>query len=1182
MIAALATLASVAASLAVQSAREDLRLPDGFEAWTASHFEGSLLTLAPAPGGVLFVGLETAGIARLQDVEGDGFYELAEEFAPELTACQGLVLRDGELLASGLSGGRFGIWRVPIDGDGKRAGAAEALYEFNDGGEHGPHALVLSPDGALYTVVGNHADFSDATADPIWSGESPPLLEAFADPLGHGANVRYPCGFVAQLDTKARSWRRVAVGMRNVYDIAVDPAGRWFGVDSDMEWDLGLPWYRPVRLIEIVEGADYGSRPGSAVIPGDRADMQPALLELPRGSPAGALFGTALQFREPWRSALFSADWANGAVLALWTGDKEGGARFEPFAAGQTAWPVTDLAASPRGELLVASGGRGARGRILRIVDTRFDPRATPTLAPVPALDERSAAFRALTRGDAGPARKLEPALLRRFDRANWCVELNLASAVVDARSLAERETAREFDARLGALFLGSRRADIDGARALTAAVGLWEELRESPSNAARDAKGLEEREAALLRAVELILARGGRPQAQVADELAQRCAARFAELETRSSLFAPLAVLWADVSGRDAAPAIFERMANADPAASIDAALALVHALARPGPRATNVDAVTSGLPAYFRRADDFEGGISLHGYLAKLRARWLERASASDLRVLLAVPDLDALSLALVLSRVDATQIEEQFDRFERALDAIDAPAFGSRGQQRKDAALAALAAVDSPRVGELARRLCVLQGGVLEQPWALLSTRGDERDFPMWLGALASPSASTREHAFRALERGSSRPKDAATWRALLDGAREFAPRRSREQLRTLARWCRELGGTVDGGNLDGAAEFERELAAVEAWYAAAHPKGPPPAPLESRPEWSEAAMLAFLERSSARAGLASSGRRVFESAACHTCHAVGNTRAADSRGVGPDLAQVTARLSTAELLAAIVAPSRAVSDQYRAHVVFTRDERQFEGQILRRDERGIELRTRAGALVELEAAEVESVRESALSPMPDGLLDGRSLEELKDLFEYLRSGSAEPEAPDWAPLFGARGVPGWVADSAVWNLRGETMVGRSTGLARSSYLLAPMPAPDLWVEFDVLLPPGANSGLCYRAQAPAGDAFPDPGGYQADLGQAYWGSLYVDGTGTVARAAENLEAALDRGGWNHVLVRVEGARQRMEINGLTTFDVEASSARREGDLFGFQVHQGKPMSLRIANARWRAAR
>lgn len=1182
MNAVLATLASVAASLAVQSAEEAPRLPDGFEVRSASDFEGSLLTLAPAAGGVLFVGRESAGIARLHDVDGDGFYELAEEFAPELTACQGLVAREGELLASGLSDGRFGIWRVPIDAAGKRSGAAEPLYAFTDGGEHGPHALVLAPDGALYTVVGNHADFADATSDPLWSSEARPLLEPFADPLGHGANVRYPCGFVAQLDTATRRWRRVAVGLRNVYDIAVDPTGRWFGVDSDMEWDLGLPWYRPVRLVEIVEGADYGSRPGSAVIPGDRADMQPALLELPRGSPAGALFGQGLKFREPWRSALFSADWASGEILAVWTNEKEGGARFERFAAGRTAWPVTDLAASARGELLVASGGRGARGRILRIVDTRFDARAKTSVAPALASEARATAFRELTRGDAGPARRLEPELLRRFDPAKWCVELNLAAAVVDATGLVERASAEDFDSRLGALFLSSRSADVDVTRASSAVLELWDQLRSEAQSGSRDAKGIEEREAALLRALELILARGERPQDGVAQELARRCATRFAELRTESSLFAQIGVLWADLSGRDAAPAIFERMANADPAASIDAARALVHALAKPGPRATNVDAVIAGLPAYFRRADDFEGGISLHGYLAKLRARWLERASQSDLRVLLALPELDALSLALVFARLDADSIESQFDRFERALDAIDAPVFGSRGQQRKDAALAALAGIDSPRVGELARRLCANQGGVLEQPWALLETRGDERDFPMWLGALASPSASTREHAFRALQRGSSRPKDAATWRALLDGAREFAPRRSRELMRTLARWCGEAGGTVGGGSLDGATEFERELAAVEAWYAAAHPNGPPPAPLEARPAWSEAEMLAFLERSSARAGVASAGRRVFESASCHTCHAVGSARAADSQGVGPDLAQVSARLSTAEMLAAIVAPSRAVSDQYRAHAVFTHDERQFEGQILRRDERGIELRTRAGVRVELDAAEIESVRESSLSPMPDGLLDGRSLEELKDLFEYLRSGAAEPASPDWAPLFGARGVPGWVADSAIWNLRGETMVGRSTGMARSSYLLAPMPAPDLWIEFDVLLPPGANSGLCYRAQAPDGDAFPDPGGYQADLGQSYWGSLYVDGAGTLARAPESLEAALDRGGWNHVLVRVEGARQHMEINGLTTFDLEAPSARREGALFGFQVHQGKPMSVRIANARWRAIR
>ena len=337
--------------------------------------------------------------------------------------------------------------------------------------------------------------------------------------------------------------------------------------------------------------------------------------------------------------------------------------------------------------------------------------------------------------------------------------------------------------------------------------------------------------------------------------------------------------------------------------------------------------------------------------------------------------------------------------------------------------------------------------------------------------------------------------------------------------------------------------------------------------------------QAQLLAFLDRTKSRPGSAAHGRLVFEVASCNTCHAVGRTPASDARGFGPDLANVTDRLSTADLLAAIVAPSRVVSDQYRAFVARTKDERQFEGIVMRHDAKGVVLQPVGTAPIEIDAEDLESLEPSLHSPMPEGLFDARTLEEIRDLFAYLKTPDTQSVSSRWSEVFGPKGVAGWSADPAVWRLHGTTMVGRSTGLARSSYLLAKMPAPDMLIEFDVLLQPGSNSGLCYRAERPSDPTQTDPSGLQADLGQSYWGSLYAaDGRTLAAPDALTLEPALDRNGWNHVLVRFQGEQHSMEINGLETFSTKEMSAA--GTLFGFQVHQGKPMLVRIANARWRA--
>ena len=256
-----------------------------------------------------------------------------------------------------------------------------------------------------------------------------------------------------------------------------------------------------------------------------------------------------------------------------------------------------------------------------------------------------------------------------------------------------------------------------------------------------------------------------------------------------------------------------------------------------------------------------------------------------------------------------------------------------------------------------------------------------------------------------------------------------------------------------------------------------------------------------------------------------------------------------------------------------------VARTTDERQFEGVVTRRDSKSLVLQPAGGAPIEIDADELESLKPSLRSPMPEGLFDARTLEEIRDLFAYLKNPDVPASTQSWAELFGPNGVAGWNGDSALWSLRGRIMVGRSGGISRSSYLLAKQPAQDMLIEFDVFLPPGGNSGLCYRAERPSDPSFSDPSGLQADLGQSYWGSLYAsDGSTLATPEAKSLEAALDRQGWNHVLVRFQGEQHSMEINGLQTYSTRATGA--SGTLFGFQIHQGKPMQVRIANARWRA--
>jgi hypothetical protein len=85
-----------------------------------------------------------------------------------------------------------------------------------------------------------------------------------------------------------------------------------------------------------------------------------------------------------------------------------------------------------------------------------------------------------------------------------------------------------------------------------------------------------------------------------------------------------------------------------------------------------------------------------------------------------------------------------------------------------------------------------------------------------------------------------------------------------------------------------------------------------------------------------------------------------------------------------------------------------------------------------------------------------------------------------------------------------------------------------------------------------------------------GYQADLGDKYWGSLYDESRRNktlVAPEAKLIGEILKRNDWNDYEIRAEGARIRLSINGRQTIDyTETDPAIPRTGLIGLQVHGG----------------
>ena len=113
-----------------------------------------------------------------------------------------------------------------------------------------------------------------------------------------------PGGFILRTDADGANWELVVAGFRNAYDIAFNADGELFTFDSDMEWDWGMPWYRPIRVNHCTSAAEFGWRSGTGKWPEYYPDSLPATVDIGIGSPTGVEFGTGSKFPLKYQKAL--------------------------------------------------------------------------------------------------------------------------------------------------------------------------------------------------------------------------------------------------------------------------------------------------------------------------------------------------------------------------------------------------------------------------------------------------------------------------------------------------------------------------------------------------------------------------------------------------------------------------------------------------------------------------------------------------------------------------------------------------------------------------------------------------------------------------------------------------------------------------------------------------------------
>jgi hypothetical protein len=166
-----------------------------------------------------------------------------------------------------------------------------------------------------------------------------------------------------------------------------------------------------------------------------------------------------------------------------------------------------------------------------------------------------------------------------------------------------------------------------------------------------------------------------------------------------------------------------------------------------------------------------------------------------------------------------------------------------------------------------------------------------------------------------------------------------------------------------------------------------------------------------------------------------------------------------------------------------------------------------------------------------------------------------------------------LFDGKTFDGWEGNLDVFRIEDGAIVGGSLSkdVAHNEFLCTKKEYGDFELRLKFkLVGKGANAGVQIRTKR-----IPDHhevSGYQADLGDGYWGALYDESRRNkilAAPKAGTLDKVLKKDDWNDYRIRCEGKRIQLWVNGVATVDyTEKDEGIAEKGVIAVQIHGGPP--------------
>lgn len=186
----------------------------------------------------------------------------------------------------------------------------------------------------------------------------------------------------------------------------------------------------------------------------------------------------------------------------------------------------------------------------------------------------------------------------------------------------------------------------------------------------------------------------------------------------------------------------------------------------------------------------------------------------------------------------------------------------------------------------------------------------------------------------------------------------------------------------------------------------------------------------------------------------------------------------------------------------------------------------------------------------------------------------LFSFVPASISKPR-PKRVQLFDGKTFRGWQGDTLhTWRIQEGALVGGSLvkTVPHNEFISTTRSYSDyvLKLKFKLTGKDGfINGGVQFHSVRIANPSY-EMRGYQADIGEGYWASLYDESRRNKLLAVADkalVKQVLKPNDWNDYEIQSEGRRIRILLNGVQTVDyIEEDPSIPQSGLIAFQIHGG----------------